>query len=104
MLHQYREEEEFYPLQLRYVLNENPTNLEEKEWQEKIVFAIQEYFKNKRALILKDADTAIGIMAFNEGKGSIDFFGGHRSIGKEEWQKHFVKRHCMNLRVVQRLV
>ncbi len=26
----YREEEEFYPLQLRYVLNENPTNLEEK--------------------------------------------------------------------------
>ncbi|MCI9096709.1 MAG: helix-turn-helix transcriptional regulator, partial [Lachnospiraceae bacterium] len=31
----YREEEEFYPLQLRYVLNENPTNLEEKEWQDK---------------------------------------------------------------------
>jgi len=27
----YREEEEFYPLQLKYVLNENPTNLEEKE-------------------------------------------------------------------------
>ena len=35
---QYREEEEFYPLQLRYVLNENPTNLDEKEWQDKIVF------------------------------------------------------------------
>lgn len=88
----YREEEEFYPLQLRYVLNENPTNLEEKEWQDKIVFAtqedipkwielvhlvidgfphldekqyliqLQEYIKNKRALILKDADTAIGIL------------------------------------------
>ena len=39
---QYREEEEFYPLQLRYVLNENPTNLDEKEWQDKIVFATQE--------------------------------------------------------------
>ena len=38
----YREEEEFYPLQLRYVLNEDPTNLEEKEWQHKIVFATQE--------------------------------------------------------------
>lgn len=25
---QYKEEEEFYPLQLRYVLNENPANLE----------------------------------------------------------------------------
>lgn len=99
----YREEEEFYPLQLRYVLNENPTNLEEKEWQDKIVFAtqedmpewielvhlvidgfphldekqyleqLQEYIKNKRALILKDADTAIGIMAFHEVTGSIDF-------------------------------
>ena len=29
-------------MQLRYVLNENPTNLEEKEWQDKIVFATQE--------------------------------------------------------------
>ena len=39
---QYREEEEFYPLQLRYVLNENPTSLKEKNWQDKIVFATQE--------------------------------------------------------------
>ena len=30
----YREEKEFYPLQLRYVLHENPVNLEEKEWQD----------------------------------------------------------------------
>ena len=35
----YRAEEDFYPLQLRYVLNEDPTNLGEKEWQDKIVFA-----------------------------------------------------------------
>ena len=84
---QYRAEEEFYPLQLRYVLNENPTNLDAKEWQDKIVFAaredipkwielvhlvidgfphldekqylkqLQKYIRNKRALILKDADT-----------------------------------------------
>ncbi len=110
----YREEEEFYPLQLRYVLNENPTNLEEKEWQDKIVFAtqedipkwielvhlvidgfphldekqylaqLQEYIKNKRALILKDADTAIGIMAFNEITGSIDFFGVHPQYRKRD--------------------
>lgn len=110
---QYREEEEFYPLQLRYVLNENLTNLDEKEWQDKIVFATQEdipkwielvhlvidgfphldetqyleqlreYIKNKRALILKDTDTAIAIMAFNEVTGSIDFFGYTHSIGKE---------------------
>ena len=110
----YRAEEEFYPLQLRYVLNENPTNLEEKEWQDKIVFAtqedipkwielvhlvidgfphldekqylaqLQEYIKNKRALILKDADTAIGIMAFNEITGSIDFFGVHPQYRKRD--------------------
>ena len=110
---QYREEEEFYPLQLRYVLNENLTNLDEKEWQDKIVFAtredipkwielvhlvidgfphldetqyleqLREYIKNKRALILKDTDTAIAIMAFNEVTGSIDFFGYTHSIGKE---------------------
>lgn len=39
---QCREEEELYPLQLRYVLNENPVNLDEKKWQDKIVFATQE--------------------------------------------------------------
>ncbi len=100
-------------MQLRYVLNENPTNLEEKEWQDKIVFAtqedipkwielvhlvidgfphldekqylaqLQEYIKNKRALILKDADTAIGIMAFHEVTGSIDFFGVHPQYPSE---------------------
>ncbi len=109
---QYREKGEFYPLQLRYVLNENPAPFDEKDWQDKIVFAaeedipswielvhlvidgfpcldekqyaeqLQEYIKNKRALILKDADTAIGIMAFNEMTGSIDFFGIHPQYRK----------------------
>lgn len=37
---QYREEEEFYPLQLRYVLNENPRNFgEEGCWEKKIAYA-----------------------------------------------------------------
>ena len=123
----YREEEEFYPLQLRYVLNENPTNLEEKEWQDKIVFAtqedipkwielvhlvidgfphldekqylaqLQEYIKNKRALILKDADTAIGIMAFNEVTGSIDFFGIHPQYRKRGIAKAFCEKALYEL-------
>ena len=123
----YREEEEFYPLQLRYVLNENPTNLEEKEWQDKIVFAtqedipkwielvhlvidgfphldekqyheqLQEYIKNKRALILKDADTAIGIMAFNEVTGSIDFFGVHPQYRKRGIAKAFCEKALYEL-------
>lgn len=120
--HKYREEEEFYPLQLRYVLNENPTNLDDNNWQDKIIFATSEdipkwmelvylvidgfphldekqyleqlqiYIQNKRALILKDAETAIGIMAFHEMTGSIDFFGVHpqyrnRGIAKAFCQK-----------------
>ena len=37
---QYREEEEFYPLQLRYILNENPANLKGGSgWQQKIAYA-----------------------------------------------------------------
>ena len=124
---QYRAEQEFYPLQLRYVLNENLVNLEEKEWQDKIVFAtqedipkwielvhlvidgfphldekqylaqLQEYIKNKRALILKDADTAIGIMAFNEVTGSIDFFGVHPQYRKRGIAKAFCEKALYEL-------
>ncbi len=44
---QYREEKEFYPLQLRYVLNENPTNVEKQNgWQQKITFAKRMIFQS----------------------------------------------------------
>lgn len=119
---QYRKEEEFYPLQLRYVLNENPTNLEENNWQNNIVFAtkedifqwielvhlvidgfphldekhyieqLEEYIKNKQALILKDTNIVIGIMAFNEIIGSIDFFGVHPQYKKRGIAKAFCEK------------
>ncbi len=119
---QYREEEEFYPLQLKYVLNENPSHFEEKDLQERIVFAteedipewiklvrlvvdgfphlnerqyleqLREYIANRRALILKDADTAVGIMAFQEITGSIDFFGVHPQYRKKEIAKAFFEK------------
>lgn len=39
---QYREEDEFYPLQIRYVLNENLANLEgEVCWRQKIAYATE---------------------------------------------------------------
>lgn len=110
---QYREKEEFYPLQLRYVLNENPTKSEGSfPWQEAIDLAVcedipmwmdlvrlvidgfpnlnerdyleqlGEYIRQKRALILKDKDIAIGIMAFHEERGSIDFLGIHPQYRK----------------------
>lgn len=110
---QYREDGEFYPLQLRCILKENPAKLEEfSSWQEGIDFAayedipqwmdlvhlviggfpnlnekdylsrLEEYIRYKRALILKDQDTAIGIMAFHEETGSIDFLGIHPQYRK----------------------
>lgn len=120
---QYREEEEFYPLQLRYVLNENPTNLEgESCWQQKIAYAteadipewmelvhlvidgfphldekqyleqLQEYIRNRRALILRDEGTAAGVMAFHEATGSIDFLGVHPQYRKKEVAKAFCEK------------
>lgn len=39
---QYREAEEFYPLQLRYVLNHQPTKINaEIDWQKDIIFAVE---------------------------------------------------------------
>lgn len=123
----YREEEEFYPLQLRYSLHENPANSEKREWKDEIAFATQEdipkwmelvflvidgfphldekqyleqlkeYIRNKRALILKDIDAAIGIMAFNEMTGSIDFLGVHPQYRKRGIAKAFCEKALYEL-------
>lgn len=47
--------------------------LNEKDCLEKL----RESIANKRALILKDGDTAAGVMAFHERAGSIDFLAVH---------------------------
>lgn len=119
----YREEEEFYPLQLRYILNQNPMRYNESvSWRQHIAFAVsgdiprwmelvrlvidgfpyldeekyivqlQEYIDRKRALILKDADTAIGIMAFHEESGSIDFLGVHPQYRKRGIERAFLQK------------
>ena len=119
----YRKEKEFYPLQLRYVLHENPANLDgESCWQQKITYAtaadipewmklvhlvidgfphldeeqylvqLKEYIRNRRALILKDTDTAVGIMAFDEKTGSIDFLGVHPRYRKKGIAKAFCEK------------
>ena len=123
----YREEEEFYPLQLRYVLNEASANPDAKEWRDRIVFAaeedipqwielvhlvidgfprldenqyleqLQEYIKNKRALILKDDNRAIGIMAFHEATGNIDFFGVPPQYRKRGVAKAFCEKALYEL-------
>lgn len=125
---QYRKEEKFYPLQLRYVLNENPSGLEgEICWRKEIAYAteadipewmklarlvidgfphldeeqyleqLQDYIRNRRALILKDADTAVGIMAFHEMTGSIDFLGVHPQYRKKDIAKAFCEKALYEL-------
>lgn len=125
---QYREEEAFYPLQLRYVLNEKVADLEREAclWQ-KIAYAteadipawmelvhlvidgfphldegqyleqLREYIRNRRAWILKDADTAAGIMAFHEMTGSIDFLGVHPQYRKKGIAKAFCEKALREL-------
>ena len=115
--HRFWEEELFYPLQLRYVLNRNRRKTDNavsaEFWQQRITFAVpddiprrmdlvylviggypclkeenyvnqlQEYIGHKRALILKDGETAIGIMLFREETGSIDFLGVYPQYRKQ---------------------
>lgn len=125
---QYREEAAFYPLQLRFVLHENPANLEgEACWRQKITCAteadipawmelvhlvidgfphldeqqylgqLKSYIRNRRAMILKDADTAVGIMAFHERTGSIDFLGVHPQYRKKGIAKAFCEKALYEL-------
>lgn len=119
---QYRVEEKFYPLQLKYVLNKNPTDCGRNCYQQKITFAteadipewmrlvrlvidgfprldekqylerLQEYIQNRRAWILKDRDTAIGVMAFHEKTGSIDFLGVHPQYRKRGIARAFCEK------------
>lgn len=119
----YRKNKEFYPLQLRYILNENPTNLDrETKWQQNITFAkgddipklmnlvrlvvdgfpyldekkylkkLKEYINYNQALILKDVDIAIGIIAFNIKTGGIDFLGVHPQYKKYCIAKALLKK------------
>lgn len=119
----YREKKEFYPLQLRYVLHENPANMEEEGcWRHKITYAadadipewmklvhlvidgfpyldekqylaqLQKCIRDRRALILKDVENVVGIMAFHEKTGSIDFLGVHPQYRKKGIEKAFCEK------------
>lgn len=101
----FREAEEFYPLQLKIHLKEEPitmdftkddikfaTHTDVDDWMELVSLTINgypclnkaEYIKNlyqyiadKKALILRDEGMAIGIMGFSADTGSIDFLAVH---------------------------
>jgi AraC-like DNA-binding protein/GNAT superfamily N-acetyltransferase len=121
---QFRKNEEFYPLQLKYVLKNNPTKFDytQIDLKRDIKFAIEddiplwidlvrlvidgfpylvedEYIEElkeciaeKRALIMKDENIAIGIMAFSYDTGSIDFFGIHPQYRQQGIAKAFLNK------------
>lgn len=57
--------------------------------EEEHIGTLKQYIKTNQALILKDGDTAIGIMLFSYKAGSIDFMGTHPLYRKRGIEKAF---------------
>lgn len=51
--------------------------------EERYFARLRVYIRNGRALILKDGDTTVGIMAFDEMTGGSTFWGCIRNTGKK---------------------
>lgn len=112
---QYRDNQEFYPLQLRFAVHNGKLNttLTKNDiqfatmedipcWMELMRLVIDGYpvldetdylcklkicIKNKRALVLKDGDLLIGALAFSAPPCSIDFMGVH-----PQYRRHGIQR------------
>ena len=115
---QYRENREFYPLQLRFTLHRNIVNKEFKKddicfaeksdipiWMDLMRLVIDGYpvmneedylneitrhIEEKHALVLKDGGILVGAMAFSDNPGCIDFLGIHPQYRKQDIQKVFL--------------
>lgn len=115
---EYRDNREFYPLQLRFSLQENIGNkdfttddicfaqhTDLPDWMNLMRLAIDGYpvmnetdylseitkcIDQKRALVLRDDNILIGAMAFSSLSGSIEFLGIHPQYRKQGIQKLFL--------------
>ena len=119
---EYRNNQNFYPLQLRFQFNKEIKHLTSQDIQKKIHLAslsdipawmnlvhliidgfpnldktkymqtLEKYIDQKRAFILKEEDLAIGVMLMNEETGSIDFFGVHPLYHKYGIMEAFINK------------
>lgn len=117
---EYRELQEFYPLQLAFTLQKKVSDMEMEKtdiyfatkqdidaWMELVRLAIDGYphldendyiqklntcIEQKQALIMKKENVAIGIMAFSYDTGSIEFFGIHPQYRKSGISKMFLDK------------
>ena len=115
---QYREHRVFYPLQLRFALRQDaaPSRLTKDDivpareedipaWMDLMRLCIDGYpvmneedylqkitqcIGEKRALVLKDNGMLVGVMAFSETSGSIDFLGIHPQYRRRGLQRLFL--------------
>ncbi len=115
---EYRDNREFYPLQLRFALHRNVVNkvftkddicLAEKAdipaWMSLMRLVIDGYpvmneadylnaitksIDEKRALVLKDGNLLVGAMMFSDQSGCIDFLGINPQYRKQGIQKLFL--------------
>ncbi len=115
---QYRENREFYPLQLRFTLHKNIVHKDyaksdicfaEKSdipiWMDLMRLVIDGYpvmneadylkeiarhIEEKQALVLKDDDILVGAIAFSNNPSCIDFLGIHPQYRKHDIQKLFL--------------
>ncbi len=116
---QYRENQEFYPLQLRFTLDRNIGHrvfikedicVAQKSdipmWMDLMRLAIDgypvmneddyvneitRYIEEKHALVLKDGDILVGAMAYSDNPGCIEFLGIHPQYRKQNIQKLFLE-------------
>lgn len=116
---EYRDKGNFYPLQLRFTLHRKGAarefttqdiHLAEKkdisDWMDLMRLVIDGYpmmdeadylakleesIAEKRALVLRDGDILIGVMAFTYSPGSIEFLGVHPQYRKRGLQKLFLQ-------------
>lgn len=119
---QYREDEEFYPLQLRYVLNTSPSYHCVEGWTERITFAREAEIEQWMALVqlvvdgfphfqegvfeaalrtcicrgdalmLSDGALVVGVMLLDRRAGSIDFLGVHPQYRKRGIARAFLRK------------
>ena len=115
---QYRENREFYPLQLRFTLHRNIVNKKFKKddicfaeksdipiWMDLMRLVIDGYpvmneadylkeitrhIEEKHALVLKDDGILVGAMAFSDNPSCIDYLGIHPQYRKQDIQKLFL--------------
>lgn len=122
---EYRQNEVFYPLQLEFTLNNNPSSsnsiIQEityatlddiPDWMDFITLVIdgfpcldksshleqvKQYIKRRQALIMRDGATIVGAAAFSYQTGSIDFLAVHPQYRRYGITKAFLDFMIQNL-------